>query len=178
VGTRSEVTSHAADRPGNGSSRTWSREIAGTLYAFTLVTMPDGEVRVVRAAVQWLRGRDQVRLRMGDRARVAPGGIRVTRPAHCEQCERVTTHELADGDVILVYGMRLRLSGRRETTHAVNVNSPTLAFDGEVLNRDEVTGEDGRAVWPLTGLLHTRGEDAYRWTVQGNGLATWVRVTA
>jgi hypothetical protein len=46
VGTRSEVTSHAADRPGNGSSRTWSREIAGTLYAFTLVTMPDGEVRV------------------------------------------------------------------------------------------------------------------------------------
>jgi hypothetical protein len=45
MSARSQITEHAADRPGNGASRTWSRTIGGQAYSFTEVTMPDGERR-------------------------------------------------------------------------------------------------------------------------------------
>ena len=45
VGARSRVHYWAPDRPDNGESWMWSREIYGTLYSFTLVKMPSGEIR-------------------------------------------------------------------------------------------------------------------------------------
>jgi hypothetical protein len=45
MSARSQITEHAADRPGNGASRTWSRTIGGQAYSFTAVTMPSGERR-------------------------------------------------------------------------------------------------------------------------------------
>jgi hypothetical protein len=44
-GERGTVHTTQPSQPGFGTSRTWSRQIAGTLYSFTVVTMPDGEVR-------------------------------------------------------------------------------------------------------------------------------------
>lgn len=45
VGTRSEGYTHTPDRAGFGTSRHWSRDIGDWRYSFTLVDMPDGEVR-------------------------------------------------------------------------------------------------------------------------------------
>lgn len=45
TGPRSEVREQGAFRGGNGTSRSWSRTIRGTLYGFTAVVMPDGEHR-------------------------------------------------------------------------------------------------------------------------------------
>lgn len=45
TGERSEIREEGPSRPGNGTSRTWSRTIAGVPYRFTAVTMPDGERR-------------------------------------------------------------------------------------------------------------------------------------
>lgn len=42
---RSEVTEHAPNMPGHGSSRRWTRTIAGKLYSFNAVLMPNGERR-------------------------------------------------------------------------------------------------------------------------------------
>lgn len=42
---RSAITEHEGAREGDGTSRTWSRVIQGTLYSFTAVTMPSGERR-------------------------------------------------------------------------------------------------------------------------------------
>ncbi len=45
MSARSEVRQYEATRPGNGSSRTWSRELGGSRYRFTAVLMPSGERR-------------------------------------------------------------------------------------------------------------------------------------
>jgi len=45
TGPRSPVIDHEPDRPGNGSTRTWSRVLRGVPHGFTAVTMPDGERR-------------------------------------------------------------------------------------------------------------------------------------
>jgi hypothetical protein len=45
TGPRSTITDHQPNRPGNGSSRTWSRVLRGVPHRFTAVTMPDGERR-------------------------------------------------------------------------------------------------------------------------------------
>jgi hypothetical protein len=45
MGQRSMVRVWPADRPGNGTSRTWSRTLGGKAYRFTAVLMPDGERR-------------------------------------------------------------------------------------------------------------------------------------
>lgn len=42
---RSSVRVMAPDRPGFGTSRHWRRTIGEWVYSFTLVDMPDGEVR-------------------------------------------------------------------------------------------------------------------------------------
>ncbi len=43
--TRSEIHTRLPDRPGNGTSRSWTRTVGGQTYGFTLVAMPDGEIR-------------------------------------------------------------------------------------------------------------------------------------
>lgn len=45
VGARGTIHESKADRPGNGDSRQWSRNIGDWRYSFTLVNMPNGEVR-------------------------------------------------------------------------------------------------------------------------------------
>jgi hypothetical protein len=45
VGARGAVHESKADRPGNGDSRRWSRNIGDWRYSFTLVNMPSGEIR-------------------------------------------------------------------------------------------------------------------------------------
>jgi hypothetical protein len=42
---RSEVQINAPSREGNGTSHVWSRTIDGQLFSFTLVNMPNGEIR-------------------------------------------------------------------------------------------------------------------------------------
>lgn len=46
LGERSTVHLNEADRPGWGTSRTWRRTINGKHYSFTVVNMPDGELRM------------------------------------------------------------------------------------------------------------------------------------
>lgn len=45
IGPRTPVITTEPDRPGNGTSRRWSRTINGRPYSFTAVTMPNGERR-------------------------------------------------------------------------------------------------------------------------------------
>jgi hypothetical protein len=45
TGPRSAVHESGPMQPGFGSSRTWTRELNGTLYSFNAVLMPDGERR-------------------------------------------------------------------------------------------------------------------------------------
>jgi hypothetical protein len=45
VGTRSTGYMMEPTRPGDGTSRSWSRDIGDYRYSFTLVNMPSGEVR-------------------------------------------------------------------------------------------------------------------------------------
>lgn len=45
MGARSTVRQWPADRPGNGTSRTWARTLGGKDYRFTAVLMPSGERR-------------------------------------------------------------------------------------------------------------------------------------
>jgi hypothetical protein len=87
--------------------------------------------------------------------------------------------ELRTGDTVLADGMVIRLGERKVWQD--ESGRDVFTFAGTVLNREELTGDDGRAVWPLTGLLRTdtdtpeRMRDnpydgAWRWTVQGNDL--------
>jgi hypothetical protein len=45
TGARGPVRVHGPYMPGFGTSRQWSRTIAGQTYSFTLVTWPTGEIR-------------------------------------------------------------------------------------------------------------------------------------
>lgn len=42
---RSAIRVTQPSRPGNGTTRSWTRTLSGKLYGFFLVTMPDGEIR-------------------------------------------------------------------------------------------------------------------------------------
>lgn len=46
MGARSDVHTYNPDRDGNGVSRMWRRTINGKDFAFTVVNMPDGELRL------------------------------------------------------------------------------------------------------------------------------------
>lgn len=46
-GLRSEVRYTPPTRSGLGDSRRWRREINGQLYSFTVVRMPNGDVRLI-----------------------------------------------------------------------------------------------------------------------------------
>jgi hypothetical protein len=45
TGPRSPIRVSPPRQPGNGTTRNWTRTLSGKLYAFFLVTMPDGEIR-------------------------------------------------------------------------------------------------------------------------------------
>lgn len=45
IGPRSTITEFESLRPGNGTSRSWTRTLNGVLHSFTAVRMPDGERR-------------------------------------------------------------------------------------------------------------------------------------
>lgn len=82
--------------------------------------------------------------------------------------ESVDTTELRDGDLVLNYGMLIRLSnGHESTSHPVNEYSPTMRFDGEVENYDEI-----KDTYAVRGLLRSDRQ----WAIQGNRLARWARV--
>jgi len=46
IGARGEVGTYEPDREGSGRSRMWRRDINDTPYQFTVVNMPDGEIRL------------------------------------------------------------------------------------------------------------------------------------
>lgn len=86
--------------------------------------------------------------------------------------------ELKTGDVVVTYGMRVRLGERREHTDPNTYGGRYHSFDGTVLNLADVA-EMG--IVPL-GWLRTQKwvegqgwvidrED--QWTIQGNDLVTW-----
>ncbi len=80
--------------------------------------------------------------------------------------EGVSTHELRDGDIVLVHGMRVRLDGRGRVSvsHPVSEHSPVLWWPGVVLNLPEVLA---------AGFIPAGWVKAGVWTIQGNGLARW-----
>jgi len=79
--------------------------------------------------------------------------------------ENVSTHDLKDGDVIHRYGMRIQITGPgKVTNHPTNEYSPTLWWDGQILNIGEVRD---------TGYIPRSWIGDGRWTIQGNGLARW-----
>lgn len=80
---------------------------------------------------------------------------------------RLSTHELRDGDIVLVYGMRVRLdgAGNESKAHPQHEHSPTLYWDGVIENLAEVLA-DGYV--PKSFV-----RDGGLWTIQGNGLAHW-----
>lgn len=85
-----------------------------------------------------------------------------------ETLESISTHDLKPGDIVLRHGMRLRLNGEGTVSrsHPTNEYSPTLWWNAEILNIDDVRADPTHAVprsWIADG----------RWTVQGNGLARW-----
>jgi hypothetical protein len=80
--------------------------------------------------------------------------------------ERVDTSQLAEGDLVWNYGMRIRLGARREHDHGTG---PYWAFEGVVENADELRADRDHVT---TGLLRADG----LWTVQGNTLAKWTRI--
>ncbi|MEV1295176.1 hypothetical protein [Pseudonocardia sp. NPDC049635] len=72
--------------------------------------------------------------------------------------DKVNTYELKDGDLVLAHGMLLRLTEGRETSHGA------MNFLGVMENPDTV---------PASVREITKRNT---WTVQGNELATWMRV--
>ncbi|MET9260361.1 hypothetical protein [Amycolatopsis sp. NPDC004079] len=80
--------------------------------------------------------------------------------------EKVSTDQLRPGDLVLHYGMRIRL-GELETYPSCTADR-VYRFPGTVENKDEVL----RPGHVTTGFLGADGQ----WSVQGNNLATWFRV--
>ncbi|MEU5430550.1 hypothetical protein AB0H73_33805 [Streptomyces olivoreticuli] len=79
--------------------------------------------------------------------------------------------QLAEGDVVLTHGMRVRLNA---LTTPEDSGCTVFAWSGTVLNLDEVR-EEGHV--PMPWLRTWKGglvdrEDA--WTIQGNRFANWL----
>ncbi len=94
--------------------------------------------------------------------------------------DTVNTTELSVDDVVMCYGMRLRLL-------AHNHRSGTTWFTTEVLNLDEIKAEadadrarnvgNSQACFILAHILDANGDVVSEgWTVQGNELARWARI--
>lgn len=106
--------------------------------------------------------------------------------------EFITTHQLRVGDVILSDGMRLLVDIEpTKSNHAVtNEGGSTYYTPARVLNYEalKANAEAGNSTARYLvsfiredmepSKVYPRGRyDAPRWTIQGNGWATWRRVT-
>ena len=102
--------------------------------------------------------------------------------------ESITTHEIQQGDVIRSNGMLLLVDREvRQTFHPVTeYGGATFAADARVLNWEEVQ-ETGDSL--LVNFIRSdMAEESHRtrnglqpfteprWTIQGNGIARWLRV--
>lgn len=90
--------------------------------------------------------------------------------------EGVSTDQLRTGDLVLNYGMRIRLTAREvyqswSSPRWGEDGSTVYRFDGHVENADEIHALGRDHV--TSGLL--RGS---YWAVQGNDLASWTRVVS
>lgn len=83
-----------------------------------------------------------------------------------ERTERVSTDQLHAGELVLHYGMRIRLGERHE--YVGDGGGLAWWYPGTVENMSEVYRSDHATA----GLLKADG----KWTIQGNVLATWRRV--
>jgi hypothetical protein len=97
----------------------------------------------------------------------------------------VPTTELAEGDVIHNYGMVLRLTNRREYPADSEYQGIVVVFDGVVENDAELiaaakAGDDiAKFIWSgVRADMVRKGSSVPVWRVQGNRLATWLRVTS
>jgi hypothetical protein len=87
----------------------------------------------------------------------------------------VKSSEIQVGDVVLNYGMRIRIDAIREYADPM----PVYACDGTVLNLDEVKAD---GIVPMSWLCTDKWVERQgwvidrrdRWVVQGNDLARWV----
>jgi hypothetical protein len=97
----------------------------------------------------------------------------------------VATTELVEGDRVQNYGMILRLTARREYPGDSEFQGVVVVFDGVVENYDEVNAladaGDDIARFIRGGVredMARKGSDVPVWRVQGNRLATWLRVSS
>lgn len=95
----------------------------------------------------------------------------------------VPTTELAEGDTIHNYGMVLRLTNRREYPADSDYRGIVVVFDGVVTNDAELiaaakAGDNiAKFIWSAVRAdMVRKGSDVPVWRVQGNRLATWLRV--
>ncbi len=87
------------------------------------------------------------------------------------QRETVSTHDLRDGDVIVYYGVAMRLRDRKSRpTDLAEAGTPEAERFGDT-------------VWFKTDILDDTRNNGFipahwlkDWTVQGNKLAKWCRV--
>lgn len=85
--------------------------------------------------------------------------------------ETVTTHELQVGDVVRTEGALLKLATRDERPDDINNNDA----GNVVWLRGYPVGDTLGAI-PKPWMERDENGDAY-WIVQGNGRATWLRMT-
>lgn len=80
--------------------------------------------------------------------------------------ETVSTHDLAEGDCILYYGVTFRLRDRKE--HAMRAGDNPETQGVCVTFRTDVVADASNGFFPKSWLKD--------WTVQGNGMARWARL--
>jgi hypothetical protein len=96
----------------------------------------------------------------------------------CRETVRVHTGELRVGDIVLSYGMRIRINEIREHQDESTHGGKFWSTDGTVTNLDEV--REARIV-PMSWLCTEKWTDGEgwvtdrrdHWNVQGNDLASW-----
>ena len=95
--------------------------------------------------------------------------------------EEITTHDIKVGDLILNYGMRLRVDQEPQPTrHPVDsAAGVTLATAARIENWNELVTEadagDHCVSSFIVGHAQQDHDGVARWVIQGNGWATWVR---
>lgn len=87
--------------------------------------------------------------------------------------ERMSTDQLAEGDVLMHHGMLLRLENRTTYPPQRLERGYVYCFHGVILNFDEIDDSFIRAC-ATDGRPGT--SDKPVWTVQGNELAVWTRL--
>lgn len=95
--------------------------------------------------------------------------------------EEITTHDIKVGDLILNFGMRLRVDQEPQPTlHPVDsAAGVTLATSARIENWTDLVEESKTGNHCVSsfivGQARQDDEGVARWVIQGNGWATWVR---